>query len=100
MYMYKAFIGGRWVYVPDEEFQWLLGKKISDAYFALTFTTLFFVKLSFLLFFRILIRRVHKMTIYWWTVLAITMIAWPVSIVAAAAPSYPAFGASSSTAEL
>lgn len=66
--------------------------KISDAYMALTYTTLFSVKLSFLLFFRILVRRIRTMIIYWWTVLAIMCIAWPVSIVAAVAPPCPVFG--------
>lgn len=66
--------------------------KTSDAYLALTYTTLFSVKLSFLFFFRILVRRVRKMAIYWWTVLAIMIVAWPVSIVAAVAPSCPVFG--------
>ena len=69
--------------------------KYSDVYLALTYTTLFSVKLSFLFFFRILVRRVRKMAIYWWTVLAITIVAWPVSIVAAVAPSCPVFGVAS-----
>ena len=66
--------------------------KNSDAYMALTYTTLFSVKLSFLLFFRILVRRIRKMIIYWWTVLAIMCIAWPVSVVAAVASPCPVFG--------
>lgn len=70
--------------------------KNSDAYLALTYTTLFSVKLGFLFFFRILVRRVRKMAIYWWTVLAIMIVAWPVSIVAATAPSCPVFGINSS----
>lgn len=70
--------------------------KNSDVYFALTYTTLFSVKFSFLFFFRILVRRVRKMAIYWWTVLAIMLVAWPVSIVAAVAPSCPVFGIGSS----
>lgn len=70
--------------------------EIGDAYMALTYTTLFSVKLSFLLFFRILVRRIRTMIVYWWTVLAITCIAWPVSIVAAVAPSCSIFGSLSS----
>lgn len=69
--------------------------KTSDAYLALTYTTLFSVKLSFLCFFRILVRRVRKMAIYWWAVLAIMVVAWPVSIFGAVAPSCPVFGITS-----
>lgn len=75
-------------------------QKNSDAYMALTYTTLFLVKFSFLLFFRILVRRVRKMIIYWWTVLAIMIVAWPVSIVAAVAPSCPIFDITSSMTNL
>ena len=74
--------------------------KTSDAYLALTYTTLFSVKLSFLFFFRILVRRVRKMAIYWWVVFAIMIVAWPVSIVAAVAFSCPVFGITSSIFEL
>ena len=74
------------------EYTWSDINKIYDAYFTLTYSTLFSVKLSFLFFFRNLLRRAQKMIVYWWTVLAIIFIAWPVSILAAVAPSCPIFG--------
>ena len=46
------------------------------AYITLTYTTLFSVKLSFLFFFRNLVRRVRRMMIYWWTVLGIMIVTW------------------------
>lgn len=67
-------------------------RKTSEAYMVLSYTTLFSVKLSFLLFFRILVRRVRIMIIYWWTVLAIMFVTWLVSIVAAVVRSCPIFG--------
>ena len=93
MYMNEAFrTTGIYATKANWESLMLQFNKTSDAYLALTYTTLFSVKLSFLCFFRILVRRVRKMAIYWWTVLAIMIIAWPVSIVAAVAPSCPVFG--------
>lgn len=74
--------------------------KILDAWMAMTYTTIFSVKLSFLFFFRILVRRVPKMMFYWWTVLVIMFLAWPVSIVAAVAPSCALFGGLRGMAEL
>ena len=73
--------------------------KIRDAYLSLTYSTLFSVKLSFLFFFRNLVRRVRTMMVYWWTVLAIMCIAWPASIAAAVVPSCPVFCKYSSTTE-
>lgn len=97
MYMNEAL---RTTGLSDENVNWqshmLQFNKTSDAYMALTYTTLFSVKFSFLFFFRILVRRVRKMAIYWWVVFAIMLIAWPVSIVAAVAPSCPVFGIYSS----
>lgn len=49
-------------------------------FFVLTCTTIFAVKFSYLLFFKFLIRRVKKTTIYWWTVTVITSVAWGFSV--------------------
>ncbi|MCJ1468504.1 hypothetical protein MMC07_007133 [Pseudocyphellaria aurata] len=56
------------VFPPD--FMHLLFQfhKLSDAYLVLTYTSIFAVKFSFLFFFRVLVRRMHKMIVYWWTV--------------------------------
>ena len=54
--------------------------KTSVTYFVLAHTTIFAVKFSYLFFFHILVRRVRKMMIYWWTVLAILVVAWAVTI--------------------
>lgn len=85
---------GVWYISPNYESRMMQWSKISYAYFSLTYSLLFSVKLSFLFFVRILVRRVHKMTIYWWTILAIMLIAWPVTIFA---PSCGVLGTSSST---
>lgn len=52
----------------------------------LTYITIYFIKLSFLFFFRILVRRDHKMMIYWWTTFAILIIALFLSLVMAIIP--------------
>ena len=64
---------------------------LNAAYLILIYTTIFFVKFSFLLFFRILVRRFKKMMVYWWTVLAIMIVAWPVSFIAGAILPCPHF---------
>lgn len=61
---------------PDFENQLFRFHKISDAYLVLTYTSIFAVKFSFLFFFRVLVRRVHKMVVYWWIVVAVTAVAW------------------------
>lgn len=63
---------------PDLIQQLLKSVKIQDAAVVLLSTTLFAVKLSFLAFFRSLIRRLKKLEIWWWCVLAIVI---PSSIV-------------------
>ena len=55
--------------------------KTSAAYLILAHTTIYSVKFSFLFFFRVLIRRVRKMIIYWWTIFAIMIVAWAVTLV-------------------
>lgn len=55
--------------------------KLSDAYLVLTYTSIFAVKFSFLFFFRVLVRRVHKMVVYWWIVIAITTVGWIVCVI-------------------
>lgn len=59
------------IYTESINFQ-----KLSDGFLVLTYTTIFSVKISFLLFFRHLISRAFPMTVYWWTVTAITIVAW------------------------
>lgn len=65
--------------------------KLNAAYLVLIYTSIFFVKFSFLIFFRIFVVRCGKMMIYWWTVLAIMIIAWPVSFIAGAILPCPYF---------
>lgn len=66
---------------PDFENQLFRFHKISDAYLVLTYTSIFAVKFSFLFFFRVLVRRVHKMVVYWWIVVAVTAVAWIVCVI-------------------
>lgn len=68
----------------------------SGAYMILTYITIFFVKFSFLFFFRILVRRDHKMIIYWWTVFAIMIVTFPVSVIIVVVPFCNVFHLSSS----
>lgn len=49
---------------------------ILHAFFALTWTAIFAVKFSFLIFFKKLITRVTKIQPYYWTVGAIVMVSW------------------------
>ena len=58
--------------------QLLKSVKIQDAAVVLLSVTIFAVKLSFLAFFRSLIRRLRKLEIWWWCVLAVVI---PSSIV-------------------
>lgn len=55
---------------------------LSDAYLVLTYTSIFAVKASFLFLFRVLVRRVHKMVVFWWIALATTTVAWMVCVIA------------------
>ena len=55
--------------------------KTSAAYLNLAHTTIFAVKFSFLFFFRLLVRRVPNMIIYWWTIFGIMIVAWAVTLV-------------------
>ena len=64
---------------------------LNAAYLILVYTTIFFVKFSFLFFFRNLVRRFRKMMIYWWTVLAIMIVVWPVTFIAGAILPCPHF---------
>lgn len=50
--------------------------KLSDTYYVMTWTTIFAVKFSFLFFFRVLIRRVHAVTLYWQIVSVVTVLVW------------------------
>lgn len=60
--------------------------KIGGVYIILTYITIYFVKLSFLFFFRTLVRRDRKMMRYWWTVLVIIILALFISSVIAVVP--------------
>lgn len=74
--------------------------KYSAAYLTLIYTTIFAVKFSFLFFLRVFVRRLRNMMIYWWTVFAIMILAWPISFVAGAFLPCPYFGMRSSTTYL
>lgn len=69
-------------------------------YIVLIYITIYFVKLSFLFFFRNLVRRDRKMTIYWWTVLAIMIVALFVSILIVVVPLCAVFPTPHSTLSL
>lgn len=51
-----------------------------------TYSTIYFVKLSFLFFFRILVRQDHKLMIYWWMTFVIINVALLVSVAMAIVP--------------
>lgn len=65
---------------PDIFYQLIRFHKLSVAFLVLTNTSIFAVKFSFLFFFRVLVRRVHKMAVYWWIVVAVTILAWILSV--------------------
>lgn len=50
--------------------------KLSDTYYVMTWTAIFAVKFSFLFFFRVLIRRVRAITLYWQIVSVVTVLVW------------------------
>lgn len=83
LFFYEALATGRpsTIIPPDFENQLFRFHKISDAYLVLTYTSIFAVKFSFLFFFRVLVRRVHKMVVYWWIVVAVTAVAWIVCVI-------------------
>ena len=56
-------------------------QKMQNAYLVFTYTTIFSVKLSFLFFFRTLVRQARQMMIYWWTVLFTMIVAWILCII-------------------
>lgn len=76
---------------PVEDTSSVASDEVGGVYMILTYMTIYFVKLSFLFFFRTLVRRYRKMTIYWWTVLAIIIITLFVSIVLVVVPLCVAF---------
>ena len=59
----------------------LLFHKLSDGFLVLTYNTIFAVKFSFLFFFRVLIRRVHSMLVYWWMVAVLTAVVWAYGVI-------------------
>lgn len=61
---------------------WIRFHKMSASYLALTYTTIFSVKFSFLFFFRTLTQRARQMVIYWWMVLFILVVTWIITVVA------------------
>ncbi|MCJ1470002.1 hypothetical protein MMC07_008647 [Pseudocyphellaria aurata] len=66
---------------PDYTNQRILFQKQSDACLVLTYTSIFAVKFSFLFFFKLIVRRIHSMIVYWWIVVAVTTIAWVVCVI-------------------
>lgn len=68
--------------LPSNVFaQSLLFIKLADGFLVLTYNTIFAVKFSFLFFFRILIRRVHTMLVYWWVVAVLTAVIWAYGVI-------------------
>ena len=78
-----------WFVFDDEPLTHYPGARIrrfGGAYMILTYITIYFVKLSFLFFFRIIVRRDHKMNMYWWAVFVIVIVTLFVSIMIAVFP--------------
>ena len=73
--------------------------RFGGVYIIVTYITIYFIKLSFLFFFRILVRRDRKMTIYWWTVLAIIIVTLCVSIIIVVFPLCTVFPTPHGTVE-
>lgn len=85
IYLLEAFVTSSSVMASPEElaeieiqleqplFKYL---KLSDTYYVMTWTTIFAVKFSFLFFFRVLIRRVRAVTLYWRIVSVVTVLVW------------------------
>lgn len=85
LYLIEAFVTSSPAAVSPEEmaqmevqlerplFKYL---KLSDSYYVMTWTTIFAVKFSFLFFFRVLIRRVRAVTLYWQVVSVVTVLVW------------------------
>ncbi|MCJ1470459.1 hypothetical protein MMC07_009104 [Pseudocyphellaria aurata] len=82
LFLYEALVTrpSAVVLSPDSINQQILLRKQSDACLALTYTSIFAVKFSFLFFFKVLVRRMHRMIVYWWIVVAVTTIAWIVCV--------------------
>lgn len=79
MYLIEAFVtNSPTLELPPDPLEQQLFKylRLSDAYYIMTWTTIFAVKFSFLFFFRVLIRRVRGVTLYWRIVGMITVLAW------------------------
>lgn len=85
LYQLEAFVtGSSAITNPDElakielqmEQPFIKYLKLSDTYYVMTWTTIFAVKFSFLFFFRVLIRRVRAITLYWQIVSVITVLVW------------------------
>jgi hypothetical protein len=51
-------------------------QQLTFAFVALTWTTIFAVKLSFLLFFRQMVNRLRNVIIYWWIVVGVTLVSY------------------------
>ena len=66
---------------PDFLHRLLSLHALNTAFLILTYTSIFAVKFSFLLLFRVLVRRVQKLVNFWWMAVAITTIAWIVCTV-------------------
>lgn len=85
LYLIEAFVTSPPASVSPEELEQIevqleqpLFKylKLSDSYYVMTWTTIFAVKFSFLFFFRVLIRRVRAVTLYWQVVSVVTVLVW------------------------
>ena len=84
MYLIEAYVAATPVIeLPPDPLQLLALEqhlfkylKLSDVYYIMTWTTIFAVKFSFLFFFRVLIRRVRGITLYWRIVGGISVLSW------------------------
>ena len=47
----------------------------------LGWTAIFLVKFAYLCFFRRLVNRVRKLTIFWYVITSVTMILWPACVI-------------------
>lgn len=85
LYAVEAFITGSSAMISPEELveievqlerPFVKFLKLSDTYYVMTWTSIFAVKFSFLFFFRVLIRRVRAVTLYWQIVSVVTVLVW------------------------
>ena len=84
MYTIEGVLTGSAILLPVASFLELSSRfhKRNTATLALTWTSIFSVKFSFLFFFRLLVQRVRIMVMFWWVATIATLVAWVFNIIA------------------